>query len=68
MTNATNAGKNAASSIIIQALLRVLHPGVVGLIGNQHGEDRGTEAAQAVTAAKDHLAAPETTPKLSEIA
>lgn len=67
MTHDTNTSKDAASAIIIQALLRVLHPGVVGLIGNHHGEDRGTEAAQAVTAAKAHLATPEATPNLSEI-
>jgi hypothetical protein len=41
---------------IIAALLNVLHPGVVGLIGNNHGIDRLNEACQAVTNARNFLA------------
>lgn len=41
---------------IIAALLKVLHPGAVGLIGNHHGTERLNEACQAITAAKSFLA------------
>lgn len=41
---------------IIAALLKVLHPGAVGLIGNHHGADRMAEACHAITAAKNWLA------------
>lgn len=41
---------------IIAALLKVLHPGAVGLIGNHHGADRLEEACHAITAAKNFLA------------
>lgn len=41
---------------IIRKLLDVLHPGVVGLIYNNHGEAHGQEAIEAVQAAKDYLA------------
>ena len=41
---------------IIAALLKVLHPGAVGLIGNHHGADRLAEACHAITAAKNWLA------------
>lgn len=41
---------------IIAALLEVLHPGAVGLIGNHHGQDRAEEACNAIYAARDYLA------------
>jgi len=41
---------------IIAALLKVLHPGAVGLIGNHHGAERLNEACQAITAARKYLA------------
>lgn len=42
---------------IIAALLKVLHPGAVGLIGNHHGAERLNKACQAITAARKYLAA-----------
>lgn len=41
---------------IVASLLKVLHPGAVGLIGQRHGSDRLAEACRAVNAAKAWLA------------
>jgi hypothetical protein len=41
---------------IIAALLKVLHPGAVGLIANHHGQDRCDEACRAIQAAREYLA------------
>lgn len=40
---------------IIYLLLEVLHPGVVGLIANNHGEECYAEACAAIQTAKEFL-------------
>jgi len=40
----------------LQALRAVLHPGALGLIYSQHGEERGAKALEAVNLADDALA------------
>jgi hypothetical protein len=47
--------RDLAAMEIIGDLLRVLHPGAVGLIHNEHGDDRGKAACEAVTAGKAYL-------------
>lgn len=46
---------DAGARAVITKLVKVLHPGAVGLIHNEHGEERGTAACEAVTAAKVYL-------------
>lgn len=40
----------------LRALLKVLHPGAVGLIYGHHGDEAGERAFEAITAAKHFLA------------
>lgn len=47
--------RDLAAMSVIGDLLQVLHPGAVGLIHNEHGEDRGKAACEAVTAAKAYM-------------
>ena len=49
-----NSEQTAAD--IIAALLKVLHPGAVGLIANHHGQDRCDEACRAIQDARRYLA------------
>lgn len=53
MSNTTN--RDPAAVEVILSLLRVLHPGAVGLIANRHGSERMEEACRAINAAKAYL-------------
>lgn len=41
--------------VVIESLLSVLHPGVVGLISIHHGEDACNKACVAITTAKETI-------------
>lgn len=45
----------SSARAVVSNLLAVLHPGAIGLIHNEHGEDRGKEAEDAVLDAKMFL-------------
>lgn len=51
----TNQNEPTAADIIAE-LLKVLHPGAVGLIANHHGQDRCDEACRAIQDARRYLA------------
>lgn len=50
-----NAALLLGAREIINNLLRLLHPGAVGLIRHHHGDDRGQQACAVVMAAKAFL-------------
>jgi hypothetical protein len=54
----TNALQNQieALKITIEQLLGVLHPGVVGLIHNNHGKEACDKACSSITNAKNAIA------------